>query len=358
MNQNTPSRYPGRDPGEGAARRDRELLTLTVVALSLLLLLLCLFVPVAWRQAQADAAAWEAAHPSDTVAPSDDTSSEDRPVVAQPNYEKYMPVTTDTTQLIGEMDMDASHAILVDLSTGQVVAQRLADERIYPASMTKVMTVLVAAEALDAAELETRYTITADIVDAAVAEGATRAGFVAGEQVKLIDLLYGAALPSGADATTALARYIAGSEEQFVALMNEKAKEMGLTNTHFVNASGLHREGHYSTVREVAALMAYAMENELCRTIFSATEYTTSSTEAHPFGLNLSSTTFGRMTTTAFGPVKVIAGKTGYTEEARFCLVSLATRQDGREYILVTVGGSSKFAPVYDCDAVYGEYLF
>ena len=349
--------------------RDSELMTVTVAALALLILLLCLFVPVAWRRAQAEAAAWEAAHPAQTQ-PTDDpakteegeepvvTETEDLTVGGELPGGDYMPVTTDRTATIPESGIDASHAILVDLTTGEAVAQRLADERIYPASMTKIMTVLVAVEELSTAELETTFTMTAEIVDAAIAEGASRAGFEAGERVKLIDLLYGAALPSGADATAALAQYIAGSEEKYVELMNQKAERLGLTETHFVNASGLHHDDHYSTVREIAALMAYAMENELCRKLLSAASYTTAATEVHPYGITLYSTTFSRMSKTTFGPVSVIAGKTGYTEEARFCLVSLATRPDGREYVLVTAGGSSKYAPAADCDAVYGKYLF
>ena len=272
--------------------------------------------------------------------------------------EGYLPITTEKTLTIAESAMDARHAILVDLTTGEAVAQRLADERIYPASMTKIMTVLVAVESLTTAELETAVTVSAEIVNAAIAEGASRAGFEPGERVKLIDLLYGAALPSGADATATLAQYLAGSEEQYVELMNAKAKQLGLNGTHFVNASGLHHDEHYSTVREIAALMSYAMENELCRKLLSAASYTTTATDIHPYGITLYSTTFSRMSTTTFGPVSVIAGKTGYTEEARFCLATLATRPDGREYVLVTVGGSTKYTPVSDCDAVYGKYLF
>ena len=379
MNQQTPLRpIPPAPRGETETeqrhRRDRELLTLMIAALALLLVLLLLFVPIAWRRAHADAAAWQDEHPSadtdssdtaDTdhngipdVQETDPSDTAHTPVGSEFDPAKYMPVTTDATQVIAESAMDASHAILVDLTTGEAVAQRLADERIYPASMTKIMTVLVACEALTAAELESTFTMTAEIVDAAIAAGASRAGFEPGERVKLIDLLYGAALPSGADATAALAQYLAGGEEAYVALMNEKAAALGLTKTHFVTASGLHADDHYSTVREIAALMAYAMENELCRALLSAASYTTAATDAHPYGITLYSTTFSRMSTTTYGPVTIIAGKTGYTEEARFCLASLATRPDGREYILVTVGGSTKYAPVYDCDAVYGKYLF
>lgn len=374
MNQQTPLRpVPPAPRGETETeqrhRRDRELVTLMIAALALLLLLLLLFVPIAWRRARADAAAWQDEQSNLDNSDTADTDHDGIPDVQETDPDaspagsdfdptKYMPVTTDATQIIAESAMDASHAILVDLTTGEAVAQRLADERIYPASMTKIMTVLVACESLTAAELESTFTMTAEIVDAAIAEGASRAGFEPGERVKLIDLLYGAALPSGADATAALAQYLAGSEKAYVELMNEKAAELGLTKTHFVTASGLHDDDHYSTVREIAALMAYAMENELCRALLSAASYTTAATEQHPYGITLYSTTFSRMSTTTYGPVTVVAGKTGYTEEARFCLASLATRSDGREYILVTVGGSSKYAPVYDCDAVYGKYLF
>ena len=376
MNPKTPMRptalpdLSGEEYGGQKNRHDRELLIMMMVSLVLLIVLLAFFVPVAWRRANAEAALHDSLS-DDTLQsgneishdplPTDEAvggTEEEIPAGNAPSIECRMPVTTDATQMIAESDMDASHAILVDLTTSEVVAQRLADERIYPASMTKIMTVLIAVESLTAAELETTFTMTDAIVNEAIREGASRAGFEPGERVKLIDLLYGAALPSGADATAALAQYLAGSEEQYVVLMNQKAQDLGLTQTHFVNASGLHHEDHYSTVREIAALMGYAMENDLCRRLLSAASYTTASTDQHPYGITLYSTTFSRMTTTSFGPVSVIAGKTGYTEEARFCLVSLATRVDGREYILVTVGGSSKYAPVSDCNAVYGKYLF
>ena len=371
MNSKTPRNSVSRD-GEKSESRDRELLSVLAVALVLLILLLCAFVPVAWRRAKAAAAEWELTHPnekteSETTDPAQsndahvdrqETTDADVPTGFDTPIEGYLPITTEKTLTIAESAMDASHAILVDLTTGEAVAQRLADERIYPASMTKIMTVLVAVESLTTAELETAVTVSAEIVNAAIAEGASRAGFEPGERVKLIDLLYGAALPSGADATATLAQYLVGSEEQYVELMNAKAKQLGLNGTHFVNASGLHHDEHYSTVREIAALMSYAMENELCRKLLSAASYTTTATDIHPYGITLYSTTFSRMSTTTFGPVSVIAGKTGYTEEARFCLATLATRPDGREYVLVTVGGSTKYTPVSDCDAVYGKYLF
>ena len=167
--------------------RDRELMTVTVAALLLLILLLCLFVPVAWRRVQTEAAEWEAAHPAQTRPtdtpnaneennPSnpDNAETEEPAVDVQAPGKSYIPTMTDQTLIIPEGELDASHAILVDLTSGEVVAQRLADERIYPASMTKIMTVLVAVEALTTAELETTFTMTADIVNAAIARSEER----------------------------------------------------------------------------------------------------------------------------------------------------------------------------------------
>lgn len=124
--------------------------------------------------------------------------------------------------------------------------------------MTKVMTLLVAAENLP--DLDAAFTMTQAIIDPLYLAGASMAGFVNGETVTMRDLLYGAVVPSGAEATEALAQAVAGSEEAFVAMMNEKAAALGLTNTHFMNTSGLHDENHYSTVREIALILQAALE--------------------------------------------------------------------------------------------------
>ena len=141
----------------------------------------------------------------------------------------------------------------------EVLAEKGMDEKIYPASMTKVMTLLVAAENLP--DLGATFPMTQAIIDPLYLAGASMAGYVNGETVTMRDLLYGAVVPSGAEATEALAQAVAGSEEAFVAMMNEKAAALGLTNTHFMNTSGLHDENHYSTVREIALILQAALEN-------------------------------------------------------------------------------------------------
>ena len=221
--------------------------------------------------------------------------------------------------------------------------------------MTKVMALLVAAEQVD--NLEDTVTLTSDIIDPLVEEDASRAGFEAGETVTVQDLLYGMALPSGADATEALAIYLAGDESAFVELMNDKVAELGLKHTHFTNASGLHDEDHYSTPEDIAMLMAYAMENPLCSEIMGTYQYTTSQTEQHPEGIPLTSTMYSRIYGNEAPGVLVKGGKTGFTNEAGSCLVSYAVTNKGNAYVFCTGGATYRWAPVYDEIYVYKNII-
>ena len=251
--------------------------------------------------------------------------------------------------------VQSTHAILIDTSNGTVLAERLSTQRIYPASMTKVMTLIVAYENIESFDLT--YTFTSELINPLVEANASRAGFAPGETVSVIDLFYAAALPSGADATTALAELVAGSEAAFAERMNEKAAEMGLTGTHFVNASGLHDDNHYSTAREIAAIFSYAMQIEPLREILSTYQYTTQKTSQHPEGILLTSTLFSLLAGDELPGMKITAGKTGYTLEAHRCLVSMAVRDDGREFIAVVVGGENKWIPITDSVELYALCL-
>ena len=163
--------------------------------------------------------------------------------------------STEATRVL-DLELYSSSAVLVDVQSGTVLAEKAPDAKIYPASMTKVMTLLVAAENLP--DLDATFTMTQAIIDPIYLAGASMAGFVDGETVSMRDLLYGAVVPSGAEATEALAQAVAGSEEAFVTMMNEKAAALGLTSTHFMNTSGLHDEDHDSTVREIALILQAA----------------------------------------------------------------------------------------------------
>lgn len=243
-------------------------------------------------------------------------------------------------------------AILLDVTDNEIMAQRDANTRIYPASMTKIMTLLVAAEHIE--NMDDTFTMTYDIIAPLIAADASRAGFEEGETITITDLLYGIALPSGADATTAIAIYLCGSEEAFVEWMNEKVEELGLESTHFTNASGLHDTNHYSTPEDIALLMSYVMQNDICREILSTYQYTTSVTEQHPEGILLESTMFSRMYGNEVTNITIEAGKTGYTDEAGHCLVSYATDAEGKSYVAVTAKGPTYWRSVFDTFAIYG----
>ena len=243
------------------------------------------------------------------------------------------------------------YAILVDADSGETVAEKEADVSIYPASMTKVMTALLALEANP--DLEQPVTLPEDIFPELRAEGASMAGFRPGETATVRDLLYGALLPSGAECCEALAREVSGSEEAFVELMNQKATELAMRSTHFCNPTGLHDPEHVSTVRDMARLTEAALQNETFRKLFTTERYTVPATNCHPQGFTMHSTLLSQLDGTALHSGRILGGKTGYTGEAGLCLASLAEVK-GREYILVTAGagGDHSTAPYHIEDAV------
>lgn len=255
-----------------------------------------------------------------------------------------------------DIDIDLNHlysryAILVDEDSGEVMAQKGGGEKIYPASMTKIMTAILAVENSD--DLSERVTVPPEIFPPLYDEGASMAGFESGEEVTLNDLLYGILLPSGAESCITFAERIAGSEDNFVDLMNEKAKELGMKNTHFCNSTGLHQLRHYSTVSDIAVLLRYALKNQDFREAFSSGRYSTSSSAQHPGGFTIYSTMFSELESAAVTGGKILGGKTGYTDEGGLCLASLA-EVNGREYILVTAkaDGTHQTEPFHVLDAV------
>lgn len=245
----------------------------------------------------------------------------------------------------------SSYAILTDPETGEVLAERNSEERIYPASMTKIMTAVLAIENTD--DLSARITLPYDIFPPLYEENASMAGFQPGEEVTLKELLYGILLPSGAECCMAFADQIAGSEEGFVAMMNEKAEELGMKDTHFCNPTGLHDPRHYSTVKDISVLLQYALRSEDFRAAFCTGSYNVSPTEQHPQGFTLTSTMFQYLDGTEILGGEILGGKTGYTEEAGLCLASLA-EVSGRKYILVTAkaDGTHETEPFHILDAV------
>lgn len=260
---------------------------------------------------------------------------------------------TDATQTL-DLELYSEHAILIDLETNTVIAEKDPDAKIYPASMTKVMTALVACEQIT--DWDATFTMTQAIIDPLFLSDATMAGFVNGEEVSMTDLVYGALLPSGAEATEALAQTIAGSTEGFVALMNEKAAELGLTNTHFVNDSGLHDENHYTTVREMAVILEAAMANERCRAALSAVSYTSAPTTQNPEGVAMINKFLYRIGQYELGDAVVEGAKTGFTSQAMNCCASFGIAANGKPVVCVTAHAWTGDFCVEDHVALYTTY--
>ena len=281
----------------------------------------------------------------DPAEPEEDTP--DTPAAASLSTE------TDATQTL-DLELYSEHAILIDLETNTVIAEKDPDAKIYPASMTKVMTALVACEQIT--DWDATFTMTQAIIDPLFLSDATMAGFVNGEEVSMTDLVYGALLPSGAEATEALAQTIAGSTEGFVALMNEKAAELGLTNTHFVNDSGLHDENHYTTVREMAVILEAAMANECCRAALSAVSYTSAPTTQNPEGVAMINKFLYRIGQYELGDAVVEGAKTGFTSQAMNCCASFGIAANGKPVVCVTAHAWTGDFCVEDHVALYTTY--
>lgn len=227
--------------------------------------------------------------------------------------------------MAGDLEVNAEAAVVMDADSGRLLYAQNPDKRLANASTTKIMTALLTLEQPD----QDRY-FTVDS-DAIQVEGTTM-GLQPGDSVTLHQLAAGMLLPSGNDAANAAAVEIAGSEEAFVRLMNQRAAELGLENTQYRNPSGLDAEGHYSSARDLATLAAHALENEDFADIVSKQEirmvfgnppynrslYTTNKLlERYPYAIGV---------------------KTGYTDDAGLCLVT-AAEKDGTRLIIVTLNG-------------------
>ena len=284
----------------------------------------------------------------------EDTSEETPEPETQEGEKTYAPAAvTDNTKTL-DLELYSEYALLIDLESNTVLAQKNADQRIFPASMTKVMTILTAAEHIE--NWDETFTMTQSIIDPLFLADASMAGFVHGEEVSMMDLLYGAVLPSGAEATEALAITVAGSEEAFADLMNKKAQELGLQDTHFVDASGLHDENHYTTLSDMAIIMQAALDNPRCREVLTSVNHTSPATAQNPEGVAMTNRFLYRIRPQQTGNVDIQAAKTGYTAQAMNCCVSYGIMENGREAICVTAHAWTGDYCIADHLALYGTY--
>lgn len=260
--------------------------------------------------------------------------------------------------LQSKLDLSSQQALLIRLEDGEVLLDINREQKIYPASLTKIMTAIIAIEYLS--DMEELVFLEEEIFSYLYIADASMAGFWPNESVQAVDLLYGVILSSGAECSVGLAMHISGSESNFVELMNQKAKALGMEDTHFTNVTGLHDDNHYSTVEDIAVLLEYALQNDIFRQIFTSSQYSTAATNIHSEGMTLYSTMFQLMDGAEFDEGVILGGKTGYTSEAGQCLASMAAKE-GIEYILVTAGakGTPQTEPLHIRDTleIYSNYL-
>ena len=261
----------------------------------------------------------------------------------------------DTVQL-GE-DFASRCAVVIDLDSRTILAEKNADTVIDPASMTKVLTVLVAAEHVTEEDLDDTFTMTIDITDYCYVNECSVVGLMVDETVPVRELFYGTILSSGADAALGLATYVAGSQEAFVELMNEKLEELGISDTaHFTNCVGLYDAAHKCTVSDMAVILEAAMDNDLCREVLEARTYETLPTTDHPEGQILSNWFLRRIEDKDTGGLEIIGAKTGYVAESGNCAVSCGEAADGSRYICVTADAHSAWQAIYDHAELYKTY--
>lgn len=233
-----------------------------------------------------------------------------------------------------DVALSAQNAIVIDEESGRILYEKSAKEKMYPASITKILTIICALEKVD--DLDETVTITQSDIDTVWETGASSANFEVGETVTYRDVFMGAMLPSGADACRALANNTCGNQENFVKEMNALVKKLGLTDSHFVNTTGIHDDNHYTTVYDMAVITQYAMQNEKFVEIFNRYQYNSTNGKHQWIKKVLYNAKKSRIDTS------MITGcKSGYTIKAQHTLSS-ALNINGHTYICVVGYSTNK----------------
>lgn len=257
-------------------------------------------------------------------------------------YADYDP---DHPELLTEDDLTGVACILIEQNSGDVIFEKDADRLMYPASTTKIMTVLLGLMSTDdLSEMVTvSYNGSKAGVKAQLDEDSSVLGLIEGEELTLEDLLYGTILRSGNDGAIAIAEHVSGSEAAFVDLMNQTAQAFGMTNTNFMNSHGLHNDYHYTTARDLATLAREAMKNETFREIVASDRHQMAKTNMQKermisTGHRIMLQTYNGETNSYY--YEYIKGiKSGTTDAAGNCYVG-AAEKDGVELISVVLHSS------------------
>lgn len=286
-----------------------------------------------------------------------------------------------TVDISGDTEIKSAAAVLVDITDNVTVATKAADTKIYPASMTKVMTLLVACE--NARDPNALLSLTDEMIskyNSAANSGASLAfAWENGYQITVEDVLHMIIYGSDTYACWLIADYVAGSEEAFVNMMNQRASELGLSNTHFANCTGLYNTEHYTTCRDMAAIMAAAMNNEAATAILGRADhykvdiYEGGENTDNPQGMYAA--WYSRFFNYGYSnsawyyagkgsDIKFVGGKTGYEDVPMNCFVTAGINDiTGRRYVCVQVGrvdntqaSINASTSTYDTRVIYQKY--
>ena len=236
-------------------------------------------------------------------------------------------------------NITAPNLILAETNTGRILYERAADEKIYPASLTKLMTAILVVENC---ELDEIVTVSENAI-LSVPTGYVNSNLQVGEELTVEDLLYVMLIPSANDAANALAEHVGGNIESFSTMMNSRAKELGCTGSNFTNPSGLHEEEHYTTTRDLMLISQKAISYELIEKVVGRTSYTLPSTNKYTGEKRIFTTTnyMIRESLKRYYCDYCIGGKTGYTGEAKNCVVEFI-KKDGIELLAIVMGENAK----------------
>ncbi|MEK4462265.1 D-alanyl-D-alanine carboxypeptidase [Paenibacillus odorifer] len=239
----------------------------------------------------------------------------------------------------GQNTYASPYIYVYDRESDQAIYEESAGAKVYPASLTKIMTAIVTLEHVD--DLSVIAPVDRRTFGELLASNSSMAGFREDEEVTYQDLLYGTLLTSGGEAANTLAVHVAGSVENFVLMMNDKAAEFSLNGTHFTSPEGLHDDNQYTTASDVGKLLDYALANEDFKKMFTQETYLTTSTTDHPEGILLESTVLKYLNEDQQIGFKIIGGKSGTTSAAGQCWATLGL-VNNREYIVIVMGAPLK----------------
>lgn len=234
--------------------------------------------------------------------------------------------------------IDSKNVKIYDLTDKKTLYEVNANDVSAIASLTKIATTITAIENIE--NLDEKVTITNDILNT-VSKEASKAGLKDGDVVTYNDLLYASMLPSGADATNAIAILSSGSINDFVKKMNNLSKKIGLNNTNFVNVTGLDEENHYSTVSDVTKLLVYSLKNKIFKKIYTTKEYEMSN------GLVVTNSIYSYNKNDELDISKILGSKTGYTLNAGYCLSSLSN-VNGHDVLIITLNAKKEDKSFYN----------